>query len=476
MAIKKQYGVAIIAAIVIVAVAAVALFGYASAQSSRTNLAVQLTDPPFVPAGTSALVITYSSVQLHPSSSPAGSGWITSSSGGSVDLMSLQNLSQTVATFALAANTTVNQVRFNVTSATITINGTTYSVLLSNSTIQASVNARASANSTSASSILVDLSPTVVAIYTANSTVFVMVPSVRAVVVPGLGRAYLHVGARSSLGQPAKAAISFEARQISLSGAALSQNGNTTTLSVTVTDTSNSSVVLRNLMLSGPQMVRVRVGSNVIVPQVPPTTVNASGYGNISTGGSDAHWIIIANGSVQSGGDANTSSNVTFETHASSGLSNGNAQVRVGSMIAFLRTIDFIVLSNGTLALPYSASGTNCIRATPLSANASATAALPGVSTGAGAYANSAVYCPYRYYNSSGYTLQPGQSITLSFTGTIGTAFPGIYNCPNAASGAACGGFMAGIVPGDTYQIAVTGSGGAFATANVVATGSIAAT
>lgn len=179
-----------IIALAIIAVVVIAILAYAAAsQISRTSsqqsvVAVQLTDPPKIPAGTQQLLITYSSVELHSSSSGSAnqSQWVTASGNGTIDLLTLTNVSQTIANAKIASNSMINIVRFNITSAQIVINGTTYNVTVPSGKINIAITGGQKINSSS-SSVLIDLYPTVNAHGSANGTVYMMVPAARAIVV-----------------------------------------------------------------------------------------------------------------------------------------------------------------------------------------------------------------------------------------------------------------------------------------------------
>ena len=221
------------------------------ATGATSPLAIQLTDPPQVPNGTSALVIDYSSLQVH-AENPAGqSAWLDSNSSGAINLLSLLNFSQTIGAVALPVNSTVDSVKFNITSARITINGTTYNVTVPSGTVQA--NLKGTALSANNSAVMLSLSPTIVSILTANSTVFVMVPSVRAVIVPqGTTQATVAVGYRTQLTAEAHTRLEQSKPNISIgTGSTLSYASNVTTISVTVSDNSNRSVTLNHIAIYG---------------------------------------------------------------------------------------------------------------------------------------------------------------------------------------------------------------------------------
>lgn len=222
-----------------------------------TFVPVRLTDPPNVPNGTQSLIISYSSVAVHVNSN-TGSGWVESNSSGTIDLMSLLNVSQVIAGIKVAPNSTIDAARFNITSAEITINNTIYNITVPSRTVLAQVTAPGKVNATTG--VLVDLSPTVVALYTNNSTVFVMVPSVKAVVVPSSN-------SNSTANFKASSAIGYRARldtddiyhlqsakeNISITGASLVQANDSLSLQVTVKNNGNQSVSLGDIFIVGNQ-------------------------------------------------------------------------------------------------------------------------------------------------------------------------------------------------------------------------------
>ncbi len=180
--------------------------------SGYNEVPIAMTDPPNVPNGTSALVITYSNVQVHTFGTNS-SGWVNASGSGSVNLIEVVNSSQTVADANLAANTTINIVRFNITSAKITINGTTYNVSVPSNQVTVAITGSQKVNSSSA--VLIDFYPTVNSHTSAqsNSTssavVYMMAPAGRAVILATNSTVSVStsIGARNSLSASAKVQI-----------------------------------------------------------------------------------------------------------------------------------------------------------------------------------------------------------------------------------------------------------------------------
>ncbi len=381
--------------------------GNGTPSSSGMSAPILLTDPPVVPTGTSALTITYTSVQVQ-TSGGAGSGWINATGSGTINLMSLLNTSQVIGMANLSANSSVEQIRFNVSSATITVNGTTSNVTLPNRMITAHISGETHAAANSG--VLLDLSPTVATIFTANSTVFVLVPSVRAVVV---GNQTVHassdVGARENLSVRERSDLKNVRPNISIMSASLTVNGNVTDLSVAVKDNSNTSVSLKHILLFG----------NTSVYVTPVIGVN----GTVHVGGHDdgIGANVSANASVDTAGSVNGKINASEHSGSHDGASaseSGSANaLSVGEDVTELRVFNFVVNANSTALT------------------------LPSLSTEAEAQGN-------------GYNLSAGSTATFTFNNTISVGEGHITIAP---------------VAGSMYDLVVRGEEGATASANVTA-------
>jgi len=142
-----------------------------STRASLSSFAVALTDPPSVPAGTSALFLNYSRVELITNSSP-----YFANVSGSVNLLSLVNVSKIIATFSLPKNVSVNQIRLFVSSVTIEINGSKYSVFVPSSVLKIPLANVSLVNGTIGA--LIDLRPHVVVTYAGQSLRFILTPVV----------------------------------------------------------------------------------------------------------------------------------------------------------------------------------------------------------------------------------------------------------------------------------------------------------
>ena len=137
-------------------------------ESGPVGPAIQLTDPPLVPPGTSSLNLTYTSVNVLVGE-PASGGQLTttsvslSPSGGSatVDLLKLQNVSQTIASTSVPTGSTVYSVGFTVQSVSISINGTVYPVTLAVGGADLGVTLANPTALVANSSVLLELNPVV---------------------------------------------------------------------------------------------------------------------------------------------------------------------------------------------------------------------------------------------------------------------------------------------------------------------------
>ncbi|MFP3209835.1 MAG: DUF4382 domain-containing protein, partial [Nitrososphaeria archaeon] len=247
-----------------------------SPTAATLEYAVALTDPPSVPAGTSAVLINYSGVAVQ----AEGYGWIYANASGSVDLLALQNLSVVLAQVSVPANATVNEVRLYVTNASIVVNGTEYPLMLPSGVLKIPiVNA-----SRAAQGALVDLQPHVTVAYVGDQPVFIMAPAAVAVPLnytapPGT---VLHVPEelREELGR--------FAANVTVTSAVIRVAGNETIISVTVRNGGSVPV----------QVLGMGVDGNWSL-SVPPVTIRTEDLNaTIQVSGATArmHMVFFANG------------------------------------------------------------------------------------------------------------------------------------------------------------------------------------
>lgn len=180
--------------------------GTSYGNNPKYNVPVGVTDPPSVPAGTQAVLVTYSNVQVYTTGSNS-SGWVTASGSGTVNMLAVVNASQTIADAYVAANSTITAIRMNVTSVKVIVNGTTYSASYP-SEISASVSANQSVKSDTA--VLVDASTDLTSNSTAtssgNANAYVFTTSAKAVLTTN-ATVSVNVGSSINLSTAAKGTL-----------------------------------------------------------------------------------------------------------------------------------------------------------------------------------------------------------------------------------------------------------------------------
>jgi len=253
-------GAAVLAAMVIIATVTFTnpiLFPTETPTPSFTFL-VMLTDPPTVPAGTTVLNLTYANVSLHVTYQNETTKWLPVVASGTVNLFTLINMSQTIASTTLPNNSTVDMIQFTILSVKAKVDGTVYNVTtLSNQLIISIANSQ-KVNQTLG--VLFDFQPTLVQIQAINSTggtvnYFVLVPSATATIVTNVRADHLKVGTIVKLEDNDKVKLikvmQETSKKIVITSASLSVNGNVTYFAVTFKNIGNSNATISGLTLHG---------------------------------------------------------------------------------------------------------------------------------------------------------------------------------------------------------------------------------
>ncbi len=452
---------------IVLGLVALFVFGIPSigALGAGSSVVFSLTDPPSVPNGTQALNITYSSLQAHyvSSGNTNTSAWVSGSGSGNLDLMALINSSQVIGTGSVPANSTINMVRFDITSAYIVINGTKYNVTVPSGELTMPVTG--GGRITSNSSVLIDLSPVVTTIYTNSSTDFVLVPSVRAVFV-GSTNVTEHVGEMHTLTHTEREQLNATTPVIGITGASFKViNNSTVQLSVTVKNNANQSVSLMHVILYGLPAVFVSPDANSSVGaeiDARPLFVNGTIGTNTNTGmgegdatmGESIHGMMgigdnseapdVINGvHVMVFGNGTVNATTHMPMLSAGDQSKLENLVAVGAAVRSFRVLNFLVTTNGTLALPFLGVRCGCQNTSgpcPEANQVSIACIVEGGGNGS---------------SGIGYTLQPGASATLTFSGSIDYANNHIQITP---------------VNGSNWELVVQGDDGARAMTNVTVT------
>jgi len=459
-------------------------------------LTFQLIDPPQVPNNTQALVINYSSLSAHVLLANGTSEWINSPNTGSVNLLSLVNISQVIGSANIPKNSTVDMVKFNITSATITIENKTYNVTVPNQQIIAHVSNAQRLNGTA--SALIDMTPVVASIYTNNSVIFVLVPSLRAVVVPGSTSAT--VGAKVAINETEKHELESIKPNITISSVSLSESNNMTLFKVSVVNNANTSVKIRHVLLFGNESISINTGfaniriedRQIDVRRFSNDTLNNTDMKmprydnfNVSYDNSDVGYplsnMTLGNASKVLGINQSEITKLRSEFNISlnsstrlspeniskimkaihsfnisekeldemienkspafnsisilsnMGIAKDLGQIRVSIEAEHFRVLNFIATQNGTLMLPFEYTNGGV---TPEYANESGDIA------------------ELEQEFNNGYTIPAHGSATLTFDGKISFAN---------------GHITIAVIPGDQYKVSVIGTEGAYASANTIA-------
>jgi len=261
-----KYGsAAVLTAILIIAVSLLAnpsLLPKLNPNSNPTyataSFTVMLTDPPTVPAGTTVLNLTYSDILLHVTYPNETAVWLPVNASGTVNLFSLVNMSQTLASTTIPINSTVDKVQFTIADVHAVVNGAKYNVTVLADTLVIKI-ANSRVNQT-LSGVLLDFNPTLVQIQATDAndtlvTYYVLVPSATAVIINGLSRDQLRVGTIVRIGENNRVKLvrvveEFK-KNVTIVSASLSVKGNATTLSVTLKNEGDFAFRVFGLTLHG---------------------------------------------------------------------------------------------------------------------------------------------------------------------------------------------------------------------------------
>jgi hypothetical protein len=233
-----------------------------STSSTTVAFPVALTDPPSVPPGTSALWLNYTAVELITNSSPLFAKYT-----GSVNLMSLINTSKVIAEFNVPKNVTVNQIRLFVSSAKIVINGTAYPVFLPSGVLKIPIR-----NATSGA--LVDLQPHIVTAYAGQTPEYILTPVATAIPYSVSAKVGQTVALPSQVVKKLKDTIS----NLTVVSSSLTFKGNVTNFSITIKNNGDVHVVVYAIMVFEKWQTHVSIALN-------SSAFDGAGHGFVSAFG-----------------------------------------------------------------------------------------------------------------------------------------------------------------------------------------------
>jgi hypothetical protein len=239
-------------AILVVAGIAYELYPYYTKQTTpvgttaSVTFPIALTDPPSVPKGTSALWLNYTAVELITNSSPLFANYT-----GSVNLMELVNTSQIIAEFTVPKNVAVNQIRLFVSSAKIEINGTSYPVFLPSGVLKIPVR-----NATSGA--LVDLQPHIVIAYVGQTPEYILTPVATAIPYSVSANVGQKVALPSQVVEELRSTLS----NLTVVSSSLTFEGNITSFSITIENNGDEPVVVYAVKVFGEWQTQIDVAFN----------------------------------------------------------------------------------------------------------------------------------------------------------------------------------------------------------------------
>ncbi|HVC27817.1 MAG TPA: hypothetical protein VND40_06610 [Nitrososphaerales archaeon] len=451
-------------------------------------LLVQLTDPPVVPTGTTSLNLTYSAIDLIITEQGQNNLVTTNDvtitpQGGSatVDLLQLQNVSQTIATANIPANSTIYSVSFTVTGISIGVNGTSSAVTLAtgSTTFQVTLGNPALVGGTTAA--LLELNPVIVN----TPTGYQMIPSAVAIVKGGSQITHQDetVGSKQQLTTQDHSDLNAASGQVSARLVGLSSAGTVTTVTVQVNNTGSAPIQLVAIGLRGNFTVQSAAGctSTSSTSTTSSSSTSSSSASSVSSSSSTSTSHGEGSGGQQNGQNggnhtSSTASSSTTSTSTSSssrgegsggqqngqngagnctGSDHGHGNGQGGNELVFVPVASG---STTTSSLSSSASSTTSSSSTSSSSSSSSSSSTTSTSTSstssssttttAGPCTTVSMALPSGNNNQEGHgglTLSPGQCVTLTFTGVISLGESQITVVPNTA-------------PGQTYTLHVIAS------------------
>lgn len=212
------------------------------------TLGIQLTDPPTVPPGVTDVYISYSEMAVHVADAGNYSGWYEIAPAGEIDLMSILNTSITLGS-AQVTSGVYNAIGFNITSATVTANGANESAFITSDKMIVPLVGGLQVQSGTSQGVLVDLSPTVLAVMNGSETAYVLMPNAHCLRIPASSwGASNHVGqVIRNLDQQSWYRSGGQGN-ISLSSAVLTNDS----MSVTVTNNGSNNATISSLTVAYP--------------------------------------------------------------------------------------------------------------------------------------------------------------------------------------------------------------------------------
>lgn len=171
-----------------------------SSQGSTGDFAIMAADPPVVASGVTAATVTYSSLALHTAGSSNTTGWVQLNGTGTINLMSSDNVSQTIAAAKIQSGT-YDTVRMGIQSASVTYHSQAYAAAVASSNITSKLQSDVQVTASQSSAAIVDLRTFVMNTGSSASPQFVFSACAKSTTVPPsqVTSASFQVGAQTQL-------------------------------------------------------------------------------------------------------------------------------------------------------------------------------------------------------------------------------------------------------------------------------------
>jgi len=222
-------------------------------------LSIQLTDPPILPDGVTAVYVNYSNIAVHVAPANDTHGWVEVNSTGTLNLMDLINVSQTISSVKIESGK-YNLLRFNITSAIVTYDGKNYTAFVRTGQLKMPIIGGIEVTDSKPTTTIIDVQPTVFNIGNTSYPEFIISAVAKAYPVPeNEEKPEMHrIGYRMGLVNKEwwnKLKENFP-RQIEITSASLSQKS----LEVAVKNTGSKNVTLKLVIVS--QLLAIPQGEN----------------------------------------------------------------------------------------------------------------------------------------------------------------------------------------------------------------------
>jgi len=201
-----------------------------------------------LPEGVTSVYITYSDLAVHLAESNQTHGWVEVEGQGTVDLLSLVDVSQTILSVNVESGK-YNLLRFNITSAKVVYNREEYPAVVRTGNLTVPIIGGIEVKDHEPSATIIDIYPTVFNIGGKLEPEFVISAVARAYPVPeGESDEIHHVGFKMSLGNKEwwRRLRERFASEIEITSASLSSNS----LAINVKNTGNVSLKLKLVIIS----------------------------------------------------------------------------------------------------------------------------------------------------------------------------------------------------------------------------------